>query len=612
MVYADATQSIELKGLWLLLTVIVGLLLAAATASLYDRVTERAERQAENSALAYQRLILQEFDDLDRFISRAARQLLIDRSLSASAATTLFGYRQNSHPLIKNLAVIDSDGRPLVTSSTEEVPEISGRDYFLHHLESRDSELFISPPQASLVNPDNWFISLSRALRNTDGNLLGVAVGMLSVNSLRNAFSELVSRDGVSITLLTQEGRLVFRLPELAEYGVGVEILDIAELEPPLTEPITQSLAAGLDKQARIVHLRPISNYGLVIAASIRRADALSVWRAAIIAGTIAWLVFSAISFILIRMLQTSVREAQASQARFRHVVEGASDLIVLSSIDGQLSYASPNVESYLGLKPREVIGRPVEHFVHPDDLPRLQTMLRNVIKSGKPRKSDEYRVQHADGNWRWHAVSLSPMYDAGGDLDSLIGIVRDVTQRHRDRQQLIRMANEDALTGLPNRARLTGLLAEAMREANRKGTLVGLLFIDLDHFKPVNDAHGHAVGDLLLVQVARRINNALREPDIAARFGGDEFLALLHNLSAPEEAQAIAERIIEQIRRPFQVDKHELSIACSIGIALYPEDGRDEPELFMRADAAMYRAKHAGRGIALRFTPNGEDPPPG
>ncbi len=164
-------------------------------------------------------------------------------------------------------------------------------------------------------------------------------------------------------------------------------------------------------------------------------------------------------------------------------------------------------------------------------------------------------------------------------------------------------MAQYDVLTGLPNRMLFDDRLQVALARADRDGERLSLLYLDLDHFKPVNDRFGHAVGDLLLQEVARRIRNCVRESDTVCRIGGDEFVVLLNSVQAPQDALAAAEKICSAINQPLMQAGHRLQVASSIGLAYYPEHGREPVQLKRNADAAMYRAKHRGGNQCLSFS---------
>ncbi len=162
--------------------------------------------------------------------------------------------------------------------------------------------------------------------------------------------------------------------------------------------------------------------------------------------------------------------------------------------------------------------------------------------------------------------------------------------------EELRHMAQHDALTGLPNRALFSDRVQNTLAYAKRHDTRFAIIFLDLDKFKPVNDNYGHSVGDLLLQQVAKRLQDSIRASDTVGRIGGDEFVLLLGELVGADAALALAEKIRLEIRRPYRIDGHELAISCSLGIAIYPDDGADELTLAKSADEAMYRAKEGGR----------------
>lgn len=595
------SESTGLRGFWLALMVMFGCLVLLAIAFLYQRVMDQAALDLERGAQSYQRLIFNEVADLDRFASQAARALLVNETLSAEQASALFRHRRATNPFVQDLAVLDGDGQILAVAWEGETPQVHERDYFTHHRDHPDSLLYVSGPQSSLVYPDDWFISVSRALRSPDGELIGVAVGMFSIDSLATTLGALLLEDEFSIAVLTETGRLILRLPLAARFAIGDDLSTVTGVELPVTGPTTIRLRAGLDDMARLVHFLPMPEYGLIVAASTTRRAVLSTWWLAVALAATIWLVFSLASLFLLYRLRNSIREMHSSQARFRKVVESASDMIVLVDANGLIQFVSPNWAEMLGHEPESVLGRASLEMIHPEDQPRMGEILHVLVQEGNSQRDVQYRVRHAEGHWRWHSASISALYDDRGKLDAVIGIVRDITDSLRDREQLAQMALEDPLTGLANRVRLSSLLQQAISEADPDSTLFAVLFLDLDGFKPVNDNHGHETGDRLLVQVARRIVSALRRPDVAARFGGDEFVILLQELSDPQEAMAIAERIARKVSQSFRIEDLEITISCSIGVALFPADGTEQRELILNADQAMYRAKKAGRASIRR-----------
>lgn len=183
-----------------------------------------------------------------------------------------------------------------------------------------------------------------------------------------------------------------------------------------------------------------------------------------------------------------------------------------------------------------------------------------------------------------------------------------EIQERKLAEQQIRYLANHDPLTGLPNRRLLEDRLEQAMERARRNDHLVAVQFIDLDHFKPVNDRYGHRIGDLLLQAVAQRLRGQLRAVDTVSRVGGDEFVVVLPEMHTPDAATETAQKVLDALARPYGVEGHALTITPSIGISVYPRDGGDADTLLRRADAAMYAAKEGGRHGWRLYSANGAD----
>ncbi|MGI4766071.1 MAG: EAL domain-containing protein, partial [Janthinobacterium lividum] len=243
-----------------------------------------------------------------------------------------------------------------------------------------------------------------------------------------------------------------------------------------------------------------------------------------------------------------------------------------------------------------DIVGRPLLGLFADDSVPALMRRER-CPPIGRP--PEEMEIQAADGTQATVELSCQPI-DYLGKPATVIAL-RDLTARKRDEARIRYLARHDALTDLPNRYSFQERLDVALDVAHQGDRTVALVYIDLDRFKPVNDLHGHAAGDALLVQAAERILSEIPPTDTLSRIGGDEFVIVLTSQPQPEKASVIATRILEALRRPFQVEGKRVEIGASIGIALHPQDGANADALMRAADAALYRAKDEGRG-ELRF----------
>nr|MBP7661145.1 EAL domain-containing protein [Burkholderiaceae bacterium] len=186
----------------------------------------------------------------------------------------------------------------------------------------------------------------------------------------------------------------------------------------------------------------------------------------------------------------------------------------------------------------------------------------------------------------------------------AILATLRDITDRKKAEARVMRLAQHDALTDLPNRALLESRLTQALREATRRHRRVAVMFIDLDRFKTINDTLGHATGDQLLIEVGRRLTSVCRPRDLLARLGGDEFVLLLGDIDQLDDVTAVAERVLSVLREPVRLERYELTATPSIGISTFPDDGEDGATLLKHADAAMYHSKSAGRNTYRYFLP--------
>jgi diguanylate cyclase (GGDEF)-like protein/PAS domain S-box-containing protein len=283
--------------------------------------------------------------------------------------------------------------------------------------------------------------------------------------------------------------------------------------------------------------------------------------------------------------LKPSADLAFDGDTRIARLFEMTSDLLATISLDSRFTLLNPAWERVLGWTREELQAKPIEEFIHPDDVE--QTLALMLAGSQRPAHLENFtnRYRHRDGSWRWL------LWSARCDGDTWYAAAKDVT----DRMWLERQALHDPLTRLPNRLLLMDRTLQALARLHRSHGVVALLFIDLDRFKAVNDNFGHEVGDRLLIAVSERLAEMMRDSDTVARLGGDEFVILAEDIERDSEAVALAERVLHTLEEPFLVGSAEVSMPASVGVSV-SHDPKTDPESMLReADVAMYRAKGGG-----------------
>ena len=282
----------------------------------------------------------------------------------------------------------------------------------------------------------------------------------------------------------------------------------------------------------------------------------------------------------------------------YQHSVEG----IVITDAKGTIERVNPGFSKITGYAPQDVLGnnpRLLKSNRH--DATFYEQMWRDLVRKGQ--WSGEVWNRRKDGEVYPEWLTINQVKDDMGVTAHYVGVFHDISDIKRSEEKLSYRAQHDHLTGLPNRSLYRDRLQMAMASAKRTGTMVGVLFLDLDDFKDVNDTLGHLAGDEVLKEVARRLEQVVRQEDTVARLGGDEFIMAITRLVDPSEAARAAQRVIDILRRPIQLSDREVFIGGSLGISLYPQDGEDADTLIKNCDIAMYRAKNQGKNSFAVFT---------
>jgi diguanylate cyclase (GGDEF)-like protein/PAS domain S-box-containing protein len=294
--------------------------------------------------------------------------------------------------------------------------------------------------------------------------------------------------------------------------------------------------------------------------------------------------------------------ELETREQRFRALVEKSWSGVVLLDRNLAFSYAGSSSVRLIGYAEEELKGTSFLGYVHPRERQAARKIFADLVSGQRQESRGELRFMHKSGTWVWlEGFAQNLLHDPS--VGAIIINYRDITQRKATEKQLEYQAYYDALTGLPNRLLFRDRVVTAIAQARRNQRAIAVMYLDLDHFKLVNDGLGHSIGDALLSEVAARLQGCIRASDTISRLGGDEFTILLNDVVDSDSAAGVARKILQSFSRSFRVEAHDLFVTASIGISLFPGDGEDVETLLKCADSAMYRAKELGRNQMQMFT---------
>jgi diguanylate cyclase (GGDEF)-like protein/PAS domain S-box-containing protein len=311
-----------------------------------------------------------------------------------------------------------------------------------------------------------------------------------------------------------------------------------------------------------------------------------------------------------IRALESDLQQKReiilAQHTKLEAFFESSIDALVQMDFDGHITGWNRQAEKIFGWQADEILDRKIEQTIIPERYRAAHLVaMKRYLESGETTVMDslvEIHALHRDGHE--FPVELSVSVIDSPELQEFNAYIRDISERKKAEDVIWKQANFDSLTGLPNRNLFLQKLGDEIRNCDRSRQSLALLYLDLDRFKDVNDTLGHAMGDLLLIEIARRLKSALREVDTVARLGGDEFTVILGNISDPLAVQPICQSLLDELAQPYQLDNEKLFLTASIGVSFYPQDANEVGELQRFADQAMYAAKTEGSNRYHFFTP--------
>src|SRR5471032_1352800 len=305
---------------------------------------------------------------------------------------------------------------------------------------------------------------------------------------------------------------------------------------------------------------------------------------------------------VVLELAEGKLAALERSEERFRRIVHSAEEGIWEIDAQALTSFVNPKMALMLGYQIEDMLGKPLASFMDAEGRTLLE---RNIARRQEGiAERHEFKFLRRDGEPLWATLATNPIFDSSGVYLGALALVSDITAQRAASERIWQQANFDQLTGLPNRHMFLDRLQNEARRAKREDAYLALLFIDLDHFKEINDSLGHAKGDQLLRQAARRIGERVRATDTVARLGGDEFTVILAGVGQMGGIERVVQQLITALATPFMLDGDSVQVSASIGVALYPADTDDTDTLLRHADQAMYAAKSAGRNSYSYFTP--------
>ena len=293
------------------------------------------------------------------------------------------------------------------------------------------------------------------------------------------------------------------------------------------------------------------------------------------------------------KKMEEAIRQ---SEERYRTILDAMADAYFEVDLAGNYTFVNDAVCRHLGYSREELIGTSFRDQMDKEELDKIYKAFGKIYMTGKPEPDIFYKLLRKDGTNRFAEMTGFPLTNQHGEVIGFRGIGRDVTERKQIEEQIKHLATHDALTDLPTMRLAKDLLKLSIGLAQRNKTMMAVMFIDLDGFKEVNDSLGHDAGDYVLKQVAKRLLSSVRSSDTVARVGGDEFLIIANGVHVSQNAEQIAQKVINIVSRPINYNGGQAVVGSSIGIALCPNDGQDMDQLIKKADDAMYRIKKAGK----------------
>lgn len=605
---------------------VAGGLLAAAVVAVglsvwrqHDYAVSEGYREVENLATVLSEQTNHSLQSIDLLLNDVQSKLesfgamppeAFRRLIQSEDTYNLLNKRLSNLSHVSSIGYADKSGQLLV--STNQWPlqpiDISDRERFQHFKNNDDKGTFVAKPVINRVTGVST-IYFSRRFNDANNELLGIISVGVELGYFQHIYSSIASLPDQSFLFLRKDGSVIVRYPDNK---------DRSEEKMPERSPwhrlVTQDgghyrSPGYFDGIPRLIGVRPLRNYPLVINVAVSEAAVLASWRNyAIYMGIGTLLAVSGFVFLLkilsnqITRLFNSKAALLSEQSKLDAAMSNMSQGLCMFDAEQRLIVCNRRYADIYGLsaeqtKPgttlRTILAHRITTGTTPEDHEQYLKDRLDEISINKPYQA----INHLrDG--RYICVLHRPMADGGW-----VATHEDVTEAKRSEARISYLAHHDPLTELPNRKNFQEHLEQALKRVGR-GERLAVYYLDLDHFKTINDTRGHLIGDQLLKAVAERLQNCIRDIDTLARLGGDEFAIVQVAVGQPSDVAHLATRILEAVKAPYDLAGHQLISGVSIGIAMVPDDGVEAEQLLKNADMALYQAKTDGRGTFCFFEP--------
>ena len=548
---------------------------------------------------------------LQALVSEVEAQLRVGNS-NPNALEHLMTQLQFLAPDLVGLRMADAQGQVTQDLGAQGSASVSiaDRDYFLKLRTQSGRGLVVSAPLVGKLT-GVWVINLARGIYRADGSFAGLAFASVPLSRFTRDYAALATGPGGTFTLFDSElGIIVRSLSDKTEASVIGKKFALPALQALLASGRTEGSyrqVSGVDGIERVFFYRQIKGFPLSLSVGRATHDYLAAWRIEVLKTAaittlfvlstliLFWFILRAwrLQLVAVGALNTVNQTLLVEQNFSQAVFESSPFAMYVRDHKGFVKHWNPAAERLFGWSEAELLGKSLPTV--PIDKIKESESLRLRVLNGESILQYETQRKKRDGTLFDLSNTSTPLHHHSGEIDGFLTIALDITDRKASETQIEFLAYRDVLTGLPNRLLLLDRFHQAVAHADREGEQVALLFLDLDSFKTINDSLGHAVGDAMLICVADRLAQCVRGGDTISRQGGDEFTIILADLRGREAITPVLRMIRERLEAVFEIEGHQLSTAASIGVSIYPVDGKDFDTLLKKADTAMYRAKEGG-----------------